>query len=226
MSVAAVLTLVGPSSDLAAQRSPDPGARQVSDDLGLWPARSSVIFDLSIGLLTPLGNLTPDEEATEATEITPALQLSTGVVLAGGATLFLGPKVGLAFHASWAGADVDQKALPDGGTDDDRPLGDADHLTATVGVVYRLLAAPLGALDPYVSAGAGIRRVSFSFDDPRLEDATDPMLTAAAGVRAFLMGRFHWTLDVRNGISMFEAADGGSRIQNDLMVTVGLGARM
>jgi hypothetical protein len=169
--------------------------------------------------------LTPDRQASDVSEITPGLRLSTGIVLAGSATLFLSPKLGLAVRASWAGAEVDRKALPDGGSGDQR-LGDSDYVTATAGVVYRLLERPIGALDPYVSAGAGVRHISFSFDDPQVEDATDPMLTLAAGMRAFLLGRIHWTLDVRDAISMFEATDGGSRLQNDLLVTVGFGARL
>ncbi|MGD8866981.1 MAG: hypothetical protein PVI01_05115 [Gemmatimonadales bacterium] len=225
VGLGAVLALAGSASDLEAQTANAGEVRQVEGDLSDWPQRSSLIFDLSIGLLTPLGNLTADQQASDVTEITPGLRLSTGVVLAGSATLFLNPKLGLAIHGSWAGAEVDQKALPDGGSGDQR-LGDADYVTATVNVVYRLLERPIGALDPYISAGAGVRHISFSFEDPQIEDATDPMVTLAAGMRAFLLGRIHWTLDVRDAISMFEATDGESRLQNDLLVTVGFGARL
>lgn len=204
------------------QEGQEEGRATGTGDPGIGAA--PLTLHLALGLLTPLSDLTPAASGGASDEVNPAPQLSPGVGVAVGATLFFSPKIGLGARVSWSNTDVDVQEVAGGGSAGERLLGEADYVTASLEFIYRLLVGPLGGLlDPYVAAGAGVRHVSFSFDDPLLVDGTDPMGTLAAGIRTSLGRRFHWTLEVRDHISVFEAVDAEGRLQNDLMVTVGFG---
>ncbi|HKK27127.1 MAG TPA: hypothetical protein VKB18_03525 [Gemmatimonadota bacterium] len=105
-------------------------------------------------------------------------------------------------------------------------LGDAGYLAATAEVRYRLVSSgPAGVLAPYMALGGGIRRLNF---DPiaqlDVQDTTDPVGTAAIGVESKLMGPLAVRLEVRDYLSSFDSsAPGDSHLQNDVLVTVGLG---
>lgn len=211
------LLLLGPPADLDAQEP------EVTSATETRAARPAITLQAAIGLLTPLSDLTPEASTGSAGEIEPTLRLSTGWGVALGVTLSLSSHWGVGAHGTWSNTDVDLN--PAGAPEGERRLGEADHVTVAAEVAYRLLESPLAEIvDPYVAAGVGLRHVSFSFEDARVDDATDPMVTVAAGVRASLGERYHWTLEVRDHLSVYEAVDADGQLQNDVTITVGIGA--
>lgn len=219
--VAAVALLAGgllaplPAQDVDSLPAPGPEA---TDE----PAR--LLVEAGPGLLAPLSNLAPGEPGDATTDPEPAPSLSVAASVSANAVYLVSPKIGVGLHATWSRPDVDlERVLGDAPDDDARRLGDAVFLAGTGELVYRPLAAPGSrSIDPFLAAGAGVRRLSFS--DPSLEDGTDPVGTVAGGVRTALGGPFSWLLEVRGFFASTDPIGGGRQVQNDVLVTVGIGA--
>lgn len=210
------------------------GGQEVPEGTGTHPdpaagasdgGASGVIVDVGVGLLTPLANLAPTAPPT-AVDREPAPSLSVAVSASANAVYLFTPKLGVGVHGAWSNADVDVERVLGGGDGDDgdsRRRGSADFLAGSAELVYRPLGRPRGtSLDPYLAAGGGVRHLSFS--DARLEDETGPMGTVAGGVRTEVIGPLFWTTEVRGFFSTADPTDRGSRIQTDVVVSVGLGA--
>ncbi len=213
---AAALLAAGALGPLSAQDADAPPT-------GPAEAPARVIVEAGPGLLAPLANLAPGDPGDATTDPVPAPSLSVAASVSANAVYMVGRKLGVGVHGTWSRPDVDLERVVGGDpTDDTRRLGDADFLAGTGELVYRPLAAPGGTtVDPFLAAGAGVRHLSFS--DPSLEDSTDPVATVAGGARTDIGGRFHWLLEVRGFFASADPTGRGSRVQNDVLVTVGVG---
>lgn len=216
----AAAAAMAPAALLAAGASA-PAAAQDADSVSA-PAR--VLVEAGPGLLAPLADLAPGDPGDAGTDPRPAPSLSVAGSVSASAVYLFAPNLGVGLHGTWSRPDVDLERVVGGApSDGTRRLGDAHFLAGTGELVYRPLAAPGGpSIDPFLAAGAGVRRLSFS--DPSLEDSTDPVATVAAGARTALGGRFHWLLEVRGFFASTDPTGRGSRFQNDVLVTVGIGA--
>lgn len=202
-----VLALAGPSPVAAQMEEEDGGTFGVFDVAGF------------VGLLTPVANLTEDPESF-ATVIDPYLAL--GVDL----TYWLSERFGIDVTGVYSPSELAvrstqfQGAIPD-------DLGDATFLAGTLSAVYRFRSSGSGsALEPYVAGGFGLKRVSVDeIAAPEVESTTDPAATLAAGIRTRIVERFTLRIEVRDFASYFESpTTGDSKLQNDVVVTVGVGA--
>jgi hypothetical protein len=209
--------LAGPAPAQDADALPVPSS-------GPAEARSRVLVEVGPGLLAPLANLAPGDTGAPGTAPEPAPSLSVAGSASANAVYLFSPKLGIGLHGTWSRPDVDLERVVGGApSEDTRRLGDADFLAGTGELVYRPLAAPGGrSIDPFLAAGAGMRHLSFSASS--LEDSTDPVVTVAGGARTALGGRFHWLLEVRGFFASTDPTGRGSRVQNDVLVTVGVGA--
>lgn len=170
------------------------------------------------GAVAPLAQLTSDPE-TFATEV------STSLAYGGSLVVWLTPAVGASAHVLRAPAELNVEptefigAVPN-------DLGSADYLAAVVGLTVRL--RPSGAaavVEPYASLGGGVRRLAFDpIAQPDVEDATDPVFSAAAGVYVRFSGGAWLRLELRDHVSRF-ASRSGTLTQHDVAATVGLGVR-
>lgn len=213
---------------LLAAGAPGPAAAQDADSVSAPSSRAAaparVLVEAGPGLLAPLADLAPGDPGDAGTDPRPAPSLSVAGSVSASAVYLFAPNLGVGLHGTWSRPDVDLERVVGGApSDGTRRLGDAHFLAGTGELVYRPLAAPGGpSIDPFLAAGAGVRRLSFS--DPSLEDSTDPVATVAAGARTALGGRFHWLLEVRGFFASTDPTGRGSRFQNDVLVTVGIGA--
>lgn len=184
------------------------------------PAGPGPEFSVSAGVLAPLAELTSDP-ASFATEV------SSAVGVTGTAGYWLGSGFGIAVHGSWAPARLNiQQTQFTGPIPDD--LGDADYLVGTLDLLYRIRpGGPASIVEPFVGLGGGIRRLSVDpIASPEVEDATDPAATVTAGAHAHLWPGVALRLAVRDLVSRFESPlDGTTRVQNDIVVGVGMSFR-
>lgn len=207
------------------------GVDTAADEIPLEPEGkdfSRLYLEGSVGLLTPLADLAPDKVNDPSAPRDPAPVFSVAISYRGGVTYFFSPMWGVAVSGMWSNPDVDlQQLRVPGETPEEGAgrLGSADFVTGAGEVVFRPLGAPRGApLDPYLSLGGGVRHLSFS--DPSLEDGTDPMATVAGGIRTSVAGPVFWSLEFRSFFSSADPTPRGARRQSDVVVTVGLGARL
>lgn len=225
LAAAALLLLAVPTA--VGGQEPSPGSAGAPERAADRPGTSRLLVEAGAGLFAPLADLAPTGDAGGGVAAEPAPSLSVAASASLGAVYLLGPSLGVGLHGTWSGPEVDLQRIA-GGTASDgsaRRLGSADWVAASAELVYRPLgASPNSSLDPYVAAGVGLRHLAFS--DPGLADSTDPLGTVAGGVRTGLGGRFFWTLEARAFFSSTDPTSRGSRFQNDVLVTVGLGARL
>lgn len=209
--------LVGPAPAQDADSLPAPSSPVAE-------ASFRVLVEAGPGLLAPLANLAPGDPGGPGAAPEPAPSLSVAASASANVAYLFSPKLGVGLHGTWSRPDVDLERVVGGSpSDDTRRLGHSDFLAGTGELVYRPLAAPGGrSIDPYLAAGAGVRHLSFSA--PSLEDSTDPVVSLAGGARTALGGRFHWLLEVRGFFASTDPTGRGSRVQNDVLVTVGIGA--
>lgn len=216
VALAVALFVAGATGPLRAQAQPA-GGPELAPDTTLHEGGGPELFALG-GSLAPLARLSSDP-GSFATEI------SSAPIVGGTAGYWLRSGLGAGVQVLYAPASLNvlptsfQGPIPTG-------LGDARYLAATLELRYRLQSGgPAGVLAPYVAAGGGIRRLSF---DPiaklDVHDTTDPVGTVAIGAEAKFLGPAAVRLELRDYLSRFDAnAAGTSRLQNDLVITVGLG---
>jgi len=202
-----VLSLAGPS----------PAAGQMEEDEG----EALDVFDVAgfVGVLAPVANLTDDPESF-ATVIDPYLALGLDV------TYWLSNQFGIDVTGVYSPSKLAARSTQfQGAIPDD--LGDATFLAGTLSAVYRFRSSGSGtALEPYVAAGFGVKRVDVdAIAAPEVESTTDPAATLAAGIRTRIIESFTLRVEVRDFASYFESPKtGDSKLQNDVVVTVGVGA--
>lgn len=186
------------------------------------PAPSGAGPEVSVtaGVLAPLAELTSDP-GSFSTEVSSAVGVS------GSLGYWLGAGFGVAASGVWAPAELNvQQSGFTGPIPND--LGDADYLAGTLALMYRIRsggAAPI--VEPFFGLGAGVRRLSVDpIAAPEVEDATDPAATVVAGAVTRLGSGLALRLEVRDLVSRYESPlDGESRVQNDVVVGVGMSFR-
>jgi len=187
-------------------------------------SRPGFLFDVGGGFLAPLADLSPSSGDPLQGTLDPLPQLSSSPAVSGGLTYLFSSRVGVGVRATWAPSDVDDQVPTGGDRSLEGELGEANFVAASVEAVLQPLPRPVGGvLTPYVALGGGIRHLSFDFEDPRLDDETDPMGTVAGGIRTELPSRLHWWVELRDYISKFKPAGAGSKFQNDFAITAGFG---
>lgn len=174
----------------------------------------------SAGFLAPLANLTRDPEFF-------ASEVSSSFSAGGSLTYWLPGGLGFGVHGVWAPANLNALASEfTGAIPND--LGGARYLAGTFNVLYRLdLGGAASIVEPYGALGAGVRDLSVDrIAREEVGDGTDPVLTGALGVRTSYTRNLFVQLEVRDLVSRFESAGTGERrLQNDVLVLVGLGFR-
>jgi hypothetical protein len=204
--LAAVL-LVAPTG--VAAQSPASGAAAAGPEVSVSGAA-----------LTPLALLT-ETPGTFGTEI------STGLGVTGTAGYWLGGGFGVVAQGGWIPAELDLQQAEFTGPIPDQ-LGDADYLVGTLNLVYRLtLPGPAAAVEPFFGIGGGVRDLDVDPQaSPDVEDATDLAGTITAGAYARLWAGGHLRLAVRDVVTSYRSPlSGESRLQNDILVSVGLSFR-
>lgn len=196
------------ASQLTAQVTP---AEPLGDDTG------PELFGLA-GVIQPLNNLT-DNTGTYGTVIPP------DVMMGGEVTYWASRAVGIGVMGLYSPATLEGVGGGPGrglGT-----LGEMEYLAGTVNLTFRLRSSgSAGALEPYFTMGGGLRQLKFyGAEVPKLS-ATDPMATAAIGVRVRLMSSLWFRGELRDMASYYiSAATDASKLQNDIGITIGFGFR-
>lgn len=199
LGAAALLTLA-PATPLSAQADAPSAGPELS---------------LSVSVLAPLAELTSTAQFTT--------QVSTAVGASGGVTWWLGRHLGVRAHGVWAPAQLNVRPSEFTGPIP-IDLGDARYLAGAGAVTYRLgLPGAASAVEPYVGLGGGVRHLSVDPQaSPDVEDALDPVVTVLAGATTRVDGSFSLRLEIQDLVSRYESPlDGETRVQNDLLVTVG-----
>lgn len=201
------LSLAGPSPVAAQMEDEDDAATEVFDVAGF------------VGLVTPVANLTDDPE-TFATSIDPYVAL--GVDL----TYWVSSRFGVDLTGVYAPSQLQARGTQfQGAVPPD--LGDATLLIGVLSAVYRFPSSGSGtALEPYFAGGFGLKRIDVDeIAAPQVESTTDPTATLAAGIRTRLVPSVVLKVEVRDFASYYESpSTGESKLQNDVVVTVGVGA--
>lgn len=202
--------LVGPAA--AGAQEPEAGG----------PPHPRASVALSTGVLAPLNDLTADPASFgTAVTVSPVIGADLAVWPGGG-------KLGLGLQGIFAPGDLlvrpseFQGAVPE-------DLGNAAYLAGTASVLYRLrLAGARGRLEPYFGVGGGFRHLAVQpIAAPEVEDVTDVLGTLAAGTWVWISHRLAVRFEARDHLLVFDSpTTGASRLQNDVLVTVGFGARL
>ncbi len=196
------------ASKLTAQMTP---AAAFGDDTG------PELFGLA-GVIQPLNNLT-DNTGAYGTVIPP------DVMMGGEATYWASRAVGIGVMGLYSPATLE--AVAGGPGRGPGTLGEMEYLAGTVNLTFRLRSAgSAGALEPYFTVGGGLRQLKFyGAEVPKLS-ATDPLATAAIGVRVHLMSSLWFRGELRNMASYYISAEtDASKLQNDIGITIGFGVR-
>jgi hypothetical protein len=174
----------------------------------------------SIGLLTPVANLTEDPATFGAT-------INVNVIYGLDAIFWTSQRFGVGATGWYSPARLQPRDLPQGAPEVD--LGKADYAVGTLQAIYRFVGSgSQSPLEPYLAAGAGVRHLSVSeAANPEVEDSTDPAGTVAGGVRLQgVISKMMIRLEIRDNFSMYESpTTGESRLQNDVVLTFGVGVR-
>ena len=174
---------------------------------------------ISAGVLAPLSLLS-------TSDVSFSTEVSSSAALGGGVTWWLGA-FGVSAQGVWAPAQLSLRPTGIGGVVPD-DLGDAEYLAGSLDLVYRLrLRGAAAIVEPYFALGGGVRRLELdAVARPEVRSSTDPMGTVAAGARVDLWRPAAIRFEVRDQVSRFDATEtGASKIQNDILVTVGLSVR-
>lgn len=212
---AAALTLAAMPSDLSAQEL---DGEQHAAGAVAAPGPETEI-GLTIGALTPLSNMGQTEDGA-------SVSLSTSFSVGVGVTRWLDDRWGIAVDGLWAtgGPDLRTASGEEGGSEEGPADGSATYLTGTASVVHRF-SAFAGIVEPRIGLGAGIRHVELDEAAPfGAVSETGPAAVLSAGVRSSLNPRTALSVELRDVISStdVEGSTGGSALQNDLLVLVGV----
>lgn len=196
------------ASGLTAQMAP---AAPLGDDTG------PEFFGIA-GVIQPLNNLTDNTGAY-------GIVMPPDVMMGGEATYWASSAVGIGVMGLYSPATLEGVSGGFGrgiGT-----LGETEYLAGTVNLTFRLRSSgSAGALEPYFTMGGGLRQLKFYGDEVPKLSATDPMATAAIGVRVHLMSSLWFRGELRDMASYYiSAATDESKLQNDIGVTIGFGIR-
>ncbi|MFV1987936.1 MAG: hypothetical protein ACC682_11705, partial [Gemmatimonadota bacterium] len=174
----------------------------------------------TVGLLTPLANLTEDPASFGVT-------INVNVIYGLDATLWTSRHFGVGASGWYAPAQLQARDLAQGAPEID--LGSADYTVGTLQAIYRFVGSgSRSPLEPYLAAGAGIRSLSVhEAANPEVVNSTDPAGTVAGGVRLRgVISKMMIRLEIRDNFSMFESpTTGESRLQNDVLLSFGVGVR-
>jgi len=179
-------------------------------------------FDLmaAVGLLTPIADLTtnPDSYGTS---------MKVSVAVTGDATMWLSKRFGVAATGLYAALDLQARKLLPGEQEPD--LGSAKYVVGAVSGIYRFVGeGTTAAIEPYLFLGAGVRHLKV--DDvaaPELETSTDPVVTLGGGIRFEGIEGVLMRVEARELGSFYQSpATGDSRLQNDVLFTFAIGARL
>ena len=196
------------ASQLTAQMAP---AAPPGDDTG------PEFFGLA-GVIQPLNNLTDNTGAY-------GIVMPPDVMMGGEATYWASRAVGIGVMGLYSPATLEGVGGGLGrglGT-----LGEMEYLAGTVNLTFRLRSSgSAGALEPYFTVGGGLRQLKFyGAEVPKLS-ATDPMATAAVGVRVQLISSLWFRGELRDMASYYISAQtDASKLQNDVGITIGFGVR-
>lgn len=171
------------------------------------------------GFLAPLALLS-------TSDISFSTEVSSSAAVSGTVAWWLGD-FGVAARGVWAPAQLGLRPTGIGGAVPD-DLGGAEYVAGTVDLVYRLqLTGPAWIVEPFLAVGGGLRRLELdALAEPEVRSATDPVGTVAAGVRVDVWRPVAIRFEVRDHVSRFDATEtGASKLQNDILVTVGLSVR-
>lgn len=188
------------------------------DTRDLDPSRGAEL-SVSATILTPVAELTSSPAFTT--------EVSTAIGATGTVTYWFTRHLGVMAQGTWAPAELNVRPSEFTGPIP-RGLGDVEYLAGTGAVAYRLvLPAPLAALEPYFGLGGGARHLSVEPQaSPDAEDATDPVGTVIAGASTRVGGSVALRLELRDLVSRYESPlDGRTRLQNDILVSVGVAVR-
>lgn len=208
-ALAILLSLSFPPAGAHAQAAPAP-----------LPAGPGPEISVSGTALTPLALLT-ENPGTFGTEI------STGLGVTGTLGWWFGDSFGVTAHGVWVPAELDLQQSTFTGPIPDA-LGDADYLAGSLNLVYRLtLPGAASAVEPYFGLGGGVRDLDVApVASPDVADATDLAGTLVGGTYARLGSGASLRLEVRDLVSTYESPlSGDSKLQNDLLVSIGIGFR-
>ncbi len=170
------------------------------------------------GVVQPLNNLT-DNTGTYGIVMPPDLMMG------GEATYWASRSVGIGVMGLYSPATLE--AVAGGFGRGPGTLGETEYMAGTVNLTFRLRSSgSAGVLEPYFSMGAGLRRLNFYGGEVPKLSATDPMATAAVGVRVHLISSLWIRGELRDMASYYiSAATDASKLQNDIGITIGVGVR-
>ncbi len=196
------------ASKLTAQVTP---AAPLGEDTG------PEVFGLA-GVIQPLNNLTDNTGAY-------GIVMPPDVMFGGEVTYWASRSVGIGVMGLYSPATLE--GVGGGFGQGIGTLGETEYMAGTVNLTFRLRASgSAGVLEPYFTMGAGLRHLKFyGVEVPKLS-ATDPMATAAIGVRIHLMSSLWFRGELRDMASYYvSAATDASKLQNDMGITIGFGIR-
>ncbi|WP_420441584.1 hypothetical protein [Candidatus Palauibacter sp.] len=196
------------ASKLTAQMTP---AAPFGEDTG------PELFGLA-GVIQPLNNLTDNTGAY-------GIVIPPDVMMGGEVTYWASRAVGIGVMGLYSPATLE--AVAGGPGRGPGTLGEMEYLAGTVNLTFRLRSSgSAGALEPYVTMGGGLRQLKFyGAEVPKLS-ATDPMATAAIGVRVHLLSSVWFRGELRDMASYYiSATTDASKLQNDIGITIGFGVR-
>lgn len=192
-----------------------PAAAQVAD-----APPPGLEVDAAAAVLTPLGDLRPGADGAGG------LQLSSSAGARGTGIWWLGSRLGVGASGTWAPVDVDRLATadPEGEPVPGGKVADATYLAGSLEAVLSLPPVGTGVqVEPYLVAGAGLRRLAVEGDPAAVPSSTDPLVALGGGFRTLLSDRWLLRLETRDHVTVY--GPGGERIQHDLTVSIGLGVR-
>ena len=172
-----------------------------------------------VGVLQPLANLTENAN-TYGTVIPPDLLMGAE------AMWWASPVVGVGIMGLYSPATLNP-VISSGFGRDLPMLGELEYMTGMAQLTFRLRSSgAAGQIEPYVALGAGLRRVRFAGRAVPEITATDPAASLAAGLRVPLTRSVWLRAEARDMASFYiSRATDESKLQNDVIVTIGLGIR-
>jgi hypothetical protein len=180
------------------------------------PSPTTVITGY-FGILAPLTNLTEDAESF-------GTKVSLSIAVGGEVSYFLPSGLGFGVQGLFAPAKLGVEASDFPGAVPPA-LGNAKWFVLSGNLMYRLdLKGPAGVVEPFVVAGAGIRRLGLeAIASDQATTATDFAGNFGAGAFVLVSKSIAFRLEARDYISSFTSdAAGTSKVQHDVVVLTGV----